>query len=304
MATLLNTPGAPGQRGPHEAIVASWDGDPSFRTWDKNPVRSIAPLHLWHLCSLDAPAVAITWAWSFAWAAHVPLRPWAAAALGLIVFAIYIADRLLDVRSGKHDLRERHFFHWRHRRVLLPIAVLAALAAAAMVWMQLPERSVRPDSLVAAATLLWLGSVHISRKPFASLRRRFYAIIVGTLFTIGCALPACSQLAVFHSLTQFLKLPLTPILACAALAALNLQAIHDWESRPEGRIRRAAILLALASLALAIFAQPRSAALLTAVACSALLLALLDRLRPHLAPLTLRAAADLVLLTPLALLFR
>jgi hypothetical protein len=47
--------------------------------------------------------------------------------------------------------------------------------------------------------------------------------------------------------------------------------------------------------------QPRAAALLGTAAASALLLALLDRLRPRLTPLTQRALADLVLLTPLAL---
>jgi hypothetical protein len=50
--------------------------------------------------------------------------------------------------------------------------------------------------------------------------------------------------------------------------------------------------------------QPRSAALVASGAVSALLLALLDRFRSCLTPLALRAAADLVLLTPLALLLK
>jgi hypothetical protein len=50
--------------------------------------------------------------------------------------------------------------------------------------------------------------------------------------------------------------------------------------------------------------QPRPAALIAAGAVSALLLALLDSLRDHLTPLALRVFADLVLLTPLALLVR
>jgi hypothetical protein len=266
-------------------------------------IRITAPLHLWHLCSLDAPTVAVTWAWSLAWAAHVSLRPWSAAVLGLVVFAIYVADRLLDVRRGKHDLRERHSFHWRHRHLLLPLAVLAAIAAASLVWVQLPARSIRPDSLIAAATLLWLGSVHvIGSRPLASLRTRLYPVIVGALFAVGCALPVCSQLSAFHSFTQFLKLPLVPILALASLAALNLQAIHQWESHPASRIRGAAILLALGSLGLAIFAPPRSAALLAAAAISSLLLLALDQNQKKLAALTLRAASDLVLLTPLLVL--
>jgi len=45
-----------------------------------------------------------------------------------------------------------------------------------------------------------------------------------------------------------------------------------------------------------------ASALLAAASTSAFLLALLDRARPHLNPLTLRASADLVLLTPALLL--
>jgi hypothetical protein len=51
-------------------------------------------------------------------------------------------------------------------------------------------------------------------------------------------------------------------------------------------------------------AHPGDAALIEAGAVSALLLALLHRLRSHLTPLALRAAADVALLTPAILLFR
>ena len=50
--------------------------------------------------------------------------------------------------------------------------------------------------------------------------------------------------------------------------------------------------------------QPRFSALLLAGGVSAVLLAGLDRLRNRLTPLTLRASADLVLLTPLVLLLQ
>jgi hypothetical protein len=52
------------------------------------------------------------------------------------------------------------------------------------------------------------------------------------------------------------------------------------------------------------FLQPRVAALLVAGGASCLLLALLDRLRDGLTPTALRAAADMVLLAPLAVLIR
>jgi hypothetical protein len=271
-----------------------------------------APLHFWHLASLDAPTVAVVWAWGFARAAHVSLPAWITAALGLIVWTIYVGDRLLDARAGlrkppEHELRERHWFHWRHRRVLFPAAVFSAGAAAALVISRLPARSVRPDSIVAAATLLWLTSVHAQRRPVfarvsAAGRERLAEMVVGAIFAVGCALPVCSQLGAAHSVAQFLRLPLAAIAIYAALAWLNLHAIAAWESQKTAWVRGAAVILALAALGLAVFSSYRSAELLVAAGCSALLLAVLDCLRGRIAPLSLRAAADLVLLTPVAFL--
>ena len=59
--------------------------------------------------------------------------------------------------------------------------------------------------------------------------------------------------------------------------------------------------LALAAAAVLAAAAPRAAMAMTAAAMSALLLLLLDRYRERLERVTLRAAADLVLLTPLLL---
>jgi hypothetical protein len=273
-----------------------------------------ALLHVWHLASLDAPTVAVVWAWAFAWAAHVRLPVWMTAALALIVWTIYIGDRLLDARAGlrtppAHELRERHCFHWRHRRVLLPVAVLAAIVAAVLVISRLPARSLRPDSIVAAATLLWLTSVHAQRRPMfarasAMVRERMAEIIVGTLFVVGCALPVCSQVGAAHSVAQFLKLPLIAILVYMALAALNLHAIAVWESQRAVRVLGVAVTLAVVALLLAAFCGPRSGALLVAAAGSALLLGLLDCLRGRISALSLRAAADLVLLTPVVFFIR
>jgi hypothetical protein len=274
--------------------------------------HAFAPIHGWHLASLDAPTVAVVWAWAFAWAAHVSLPAWIAAALGLIVWTIYIGDRLLDARAGLrtppgHELRERHYFHWRHRRVLLPVAGLACAAAAALVISRLPARSVRPDSIVAAATLLWLTSVHAQRRPArvpAAGRERLAEVVVGAIFAAGCALPVCTQLGAAHSVAQFLRLPLAAIAVYAALAWLNLHAIAVWESQRAARVRGAAVLLAGVALVFAVFCEPRSAALLIAAGGSALLIGVLDCLRGRISELSLRAAADLVLLTPAVFLIR
>jgi hypothetical protein len=101
---------------------------------------------------------------------------------------------------------------------------------------------------------------------------------------------------------------LIAVAAFAALAWLNCYAIDRWESSVESTLRRAipfriemlAGACGLLSATLCV-SNPRSSALLACATISALLLAQLDRLRNRLTPVTLRAAADLVLLTPLLL---
>jgi len=132
-------------------------------------------------------------------------------------------------------------------------------------------------------------------------RFRLKEMLVALLFTAACALPAFSRLPAAG--------PAWPLAAAVAffalLAFLNCHAIEQWESNSNPSARSwtfpLAGLLGLLGLLLAAVQLPfhqRPAALLAAGATSALLLTLLDRLRNRLTPLALRAAADLVLLTP------
>jgi hypothetical protein len=285
-------------------------------------VDAPAPLAFWHVASLDAPTVAIVWSSAFAWAVKVHLPAWVPVLLALTTWAVYVGDRLLDARLAfncrqRHRLRLRHRFHWRHRRILLPMAAAAAIAAACMIFRLMPPRALERNSVLAAATLAYFTGVHVPR-PLPGLGpanlgpwlRRFLRsvftteLLIGTLFTAGCVLPAISCV----SRAQF---PVLSGLALyfALLAWLNCHAIGRWESRTK-RVMRSRVLLPAGVLALTglgaawllVAAHPRPAALLASAAVSALLLALLDRLRSRLTPLALRAAADLVLLAPLALL--
>jgi hypothetical protein len=283
-------------------------------------------LALWHLCSLDAPSVAIVWSLGFAWAMGVRLAPWVPAMQVLAVWAVYVCDRLLDARPAMEAgqlqrLRERHLFHWRHRRVLLPLAVGAACAACGLILAFMPIAARERNSVLAAACLAYFARVHGDRKRNGSARPFLPAFItkellVGVLFTAGCALP------VFGSLWALRRASFGPLLCVTAffalLAWLNCRAIDQWECEgrecgrwecgARGRQSRssfsAACMLAIAGLALAavITPLPLVAALLAAGGASAAMLALLDRKRDRLRPITLRAAADMVLLTPAVLL--
>jgi hypothetical protein len=276
-----------------------------------------APLRLWHLISLDAPTVAVVWTLAFAWAAGIRLPLWIPILLALAAWAAYIGDRLLDARfalrrGDLNSLRERHRFHHRHRRLLIPIAVLATCAAALIVFTFMPAPARERNSLLACAALAYFTTVHSDSLQSGTDRRSFIGawlfkkeLLVGVLFTAACALPTLSRVWTSHRAAPFPLLASTVVFAL--LAWLNCHAIDRWEDarRKRSGIAAPACLLALAACtltALVASSQPSLAILIATAASSSLLLALLDQLRPRLTPLALRALADLVLLTPLVLL--
>ncbi len=292
-------------------------------------------LAFWHLASLDAPTVAVVWSLAFAWAGRVRLPLWVPVLLALATWSVYVCDRLLDALAGlrapaPHTLRERHRFHWRYRRALLPMAIAAACAAAGIILAFMPPLARARDSVLAAAALAYFSSVHSGRSAWQfrlPWPRSFPGkeFLVGVLFTAGCVLPAWHRPHAVAAPGSTIWVFWIPAVAFAALAWLNCSCIARWESTDElwpaqsGNAKDflgvghphppatfyAGVLLACGGFlfaAVGALANPRPAALLAAGAASALLLALLDRRRAHMTPLALRAAADLVLLTPLALL--
>lgn len=270
-------------------------------------------MRLWHLASLDAPTVAVAWALAFAWAVGVRLPAWVPVMLALGTWTVYVGDRLLDAHSGLrsgalHRLRERHYFHWRHRRVLIGLAVVTAVVTAAIILALMPAPIRTRNSMLGLAALAYFSGVHSRRNAPAWLAPLLSKeFLVGTLFTAGCALPTLTRMRLAGATATELGVLLAPVAVFAALAWLNCHAIERWESASRARIFSGGGWLAILSLLLAAaFAslQPRVAALFVVAALSALLLGLLDRLRPRLTPLALRAAADLVLLTPFLVVLR
>jgi hypothetical protein len=292
------------------------------------------PVRLWHLASLDAPTVAVVWMLGLAWATKTPLPAWNDVLLALVAWAVYIADRLLDARANLssfhyHRLRQRHRFHWRHRRFFVPTAIAAALAAGCIVFVFMPIAARERNGVLATAALAYFTGIHRRQRRLSGEHRPPFTspapvqpsyvwrpadwvskeLLVGLLFTAACALPVIGRAAAVHGHARWTLF--TPVVFFAALAWLNCHAIERWESREKSsrmsNVFAPAILLSVAGLLLAAMfsaAHPRTAALIEAGAVSALLLALLHHLRSHLTPLALRAAADLVLLTPVILLFQ
>jgi hypothetical protein len=277
-----------------------------------------APLRLWHLTSLDAPTVAVSWSLGFAWAAHVWLPLWLPVVLALSAWSFYIADRLFDARRGfstaadadgrgASALRPRHLFHWDRRRIFLPLAVAAAVVACGLVLHSMPLAARERNSVLAVAAVAYFTSVHSPRR-LTLTRWRFRLpkeLLVALIFTLACAAPTWARAPRERALL------LGPVLVFIALAWLNCQAIETWEATAtqgtSGRIPILRLAMGLGALAVlsgcaAALFHLRVAALLASAGVSAGLLGALDRWRDRILPTTLRAAADLVLLTPLLLL--
>lgn len=267
------------------------------------------PLRLWHLASLDAPTVAVAWSSGFAWAAGIQLPRWVLLLLFLGTWSVYIGDRLLDFHAAQRTgslqrLRDRHYFHWRHRKLLLAVAISAASTAAALIFIRMPLPIRERNSILGIAALAYFTGVHSAGKlpsllPAWSRRLTSKEFLVGILFTAGCAAPVFSRLHPIGSLSAHWPFSLAAAFF-AALAWLNCVAIESFESPIPAPMHPRALALALAGLVLVAgftVIHPRAAALLLAGSASALLLAFLDRARHRLTPMALRIAADLALLT-------
>lgn len=261
----------------------------------------------WHLASLDAPCVAVVWAYALALAAHVRLQPWIAVLLFTGTWTVYVIDRILDagraiIAQTPALLRERHHFHWRYRRALIPLAACTGAAAVAIILRLMPATAREHDSVIAAAALAYFSSVHSSARFPHSLRRLCSKeMLVGILFAAGCVAPTLTRIRSAFLWPTFLSFAFL-----AGIAWLNCAAISRWESHRSSRdISGAGVTICLAGLGVAIMLPPPlggTSILFICVAFSALMIAGLNHLRHRLEPVTLRALADLVLLTPAVLL--
>ncbi len=267
----------------------------------------------WHLLSLDAPGVAVLWAWSFTRAIHAPQSWRALSVLGVGTWLLYIADRLLDSRAGSGllDMRERHLFHARHRRAFL-VAGLIVLVPLGCLILIMPAAARLDDACLFGAVLLYFAAVHVPLPPTLKRLRFPGELAVAIIFACAAAIPAWSVSTTAHADLVWM------VALFALLCWTNCAAIHRWEAAELPRRWSFVSTLALIVAALAVTlmtaarAHPYVFLLLGATAASALLLFALDRdfTRAHrsdsseetLSPLALRILADASLLTPLLLL--
>jgi len=260
----------------------------------------------WHLLSLDAPSVAALWTWLLAAANHIHLPPTAILAMAIAVWTLYAADRLLDARKDTrtnqhHDLEPRHLFHRRHSRAFRLGIVIAAVALAILL-PDLAPPSIRLYLILGSLLLAYFAAIH------TGTRRLPKELAVGIFFSAATFIPTVAQQPALRP--QLLP----PAILFAILCSLNCLFIYAWEHpHPTPPIEpHPAPTIALRLLRPLALVTAIAATLLTvagkspwpipaATAIAAALLLLLDNARHRLTPTTLRAAADLCLLTPIIL---
>lgn len=269
------------------------------------------PLRFWHLLSLDAPTIAALWTWFIAGTCKVHLPLASPLAMFIAVWMLYAADRLLDARMldsfplNTASLEARHLFHHRHRTAFLTGIGISSLALAALLPL-MPAEAIHLYLILGGLTFGYFIVIHIT----GSAHRLPKEFAVGLCFAAAAFIPTVAR----H---PSLRLPLLiPALLFGSVSTLNCLFIYAWEHPPGRRIHpppHAATRLALNHLPLlATLLVVSSAALAPvnrnafwpipmATGLSAILLLIVHFRRNHIAALTLRALADLALLTPVLL---
>ena len=186
------------------------------------------PLWLWpNLLSLDAPLVAVVWLWMFVKTWQVvwlpDVLPWV---VGLVVWCVYVADRLIDQRGGAddwHKLSSRHQFHSKHKFVfggLLVVALIAVLILLAFLPTDLWWHGSPVFLLVVLYFFLaWVGDSELS----AVLKN----VVAGLAFAYGTTIGVYFYRPDVH-IFRFIFSP--EVLVFGLLCIVNITAIDIWES--------------------------------------------------------------------------
>ena len=261
---------------------------------------------LWALptaLSLDAPLVAVAWQGLFAVSFGVTLAWYHPVILGLSVWLVYVADRLLD--AGKLELNQphtfRHVLHAKYRWVFTAAWLVIFGIVGVLVLSFLTPREILLGAGVIAAVSAYGVGIHLleTKRPIFTKELQ-----VGLVFGAGVTLGVWTQVASLQLLVSSLLF--------AALCSLNCLLIAVWERRVDQAQQQPSLALTLPRLpkllppALILFSlgtlvlTPLLPYQLTlSLALAAALLWLLNAYREAFSRESLRVLADVALLTPL-----
>jgi len=177
------------------------------------------PVWLWfNLLGLDAPVVALVWQDFLARCYPTILRPPGRAVLGLTVWAIYLADRLLDTRHPAVWESVRHRFYRRHRgfaSTLFALVVGVDLLVTSL-WLR---PAVFDNGLVlTGGVVAYLGAFPLTGRTATAWKKPLAAM----LFTAGTFLIAWTGPG--HTASRLIW----PAAAFCALCLGNLLMTERW----------------------------------------------------------------------------
>ncbi|HET7101872.1 MAG TPA: hypothetical protein VFJ52_12035 [Terriglobia bacterium] len=187
-------------------------------------------LLLWlTVLSLDAPAVAVLWQLLFARSFHARLGASVTILLALVVWLVYVADRLLDALKAPAQGIEatRHIFYRRHLWAFLFPLCTGFLLAAWMALTRLDMETFGDGVVILLAVGAYLLAVHLVSPEREWLPKE---MLVGVLFALGTCFPVWEHMANHATAIA------APFLLFTALCWMNCAAIeHEEWRRLRGR---------------------------------------------------------------------
>jgi cytochrome bd-type quinol oxidase subunit 2 len=261
----------------------------------------------------------VAWLYVFAQTWQLLYLPWVAyVSLGLAVWVIYVADRLLDVSllgGPSAKLEARHEFHNRHRKLFQITAIAAALVVLILAVTKMPGALFEIFRQDAGVGLLPIGALLVAGFFGLSMLSSQQAdevphtknILAGITFAFGTAMTA----HLFRREYESMDLLVSREFVCfAVLCILNISAIDLWEhaersadleikASDELALTLPLMLLGAAALLYAVFDSEQSARpFFYAILTGAALLYILNRKRSQFSMDSLRVLADVALLVP------
>jgi len=283
---------------------------------DLNGIRSAAadriPFWLWpNVLALDAALVAVAWQHFFVKALGIRvIPPQQYFVLGLVVWVIYSADRIVDaVKLSKPETAShRHRFYRRHIRSMAAMTALGGALAVYGVLTMLPERIIMPGMALACLVVLYFVHRINVRGPLLLVFPK--EVFSGFVFAFGTTLIG------FTWTSEIPEAFASPAVLCfGALCALNCLGISVWEREEDagndpnaiaqmlpGSVHvfpKLAAFVALGLVGAAVVLRSTQAfPLLLASATGAVLITVLAFRAASLKPTTLRVLADVAVLLP------
>ena len=177
------------------------------------------PFWCWpNVLALDAPLLAMLWQTEFAKSIGLVLEPSSTLVLGISVWLVYAADRLLDglrlVDSAPITHRHAFFRQRRNQLLVVWIFILALDLFLAFTFLESPE--FMRGCFIGFLVAFYLGAVHLGPIKSTLPKEAFVAAILTggiTIFSFGSVLPLAS------------------IILFGALCFLNCAFIAKWEDK-------------------------------------------------------------------------